>query len=87
MLELSWSMKIGLIAAGSLLLLSNFVDFSYIFSKVFFFRSSQTKEKTFIEIVNLWYRLKTLCEDNNLDIACEKLDEVFPLLNKVLEDE
>lgn len=87
MLELTWSMKVGLIVAGSLLLLSNFIDFSYLFSKVFFFRSNQTKEKTFLEIVNLWYKLKSLCEDNNLEVACDKLDEVFPLLNKVLEDE
>ena len=42
------------------------------------------KQKDFLEIVGLWYQLKSRCDQFNLKIASEKLDEVFPLLNEVL---
>ena len=42
----------------------------------------EAKEETeFLEIVDLWYKLKHSCDSYNLKEAAEKLDEVFPLLN------
>jgi len=35
----------------------------------------------FLEIIDLWYKLKNKCEAHNLTSAVEQLDEVFPLLN------
>jgi len=80
----------GSIGLGVLILLSNFVDMSYLVSKLFFTSGTNketSKQKDFLEIVSLWYQLKESCDKFNLDIASEKLDEVFPLLNGVLEDE
>jgi len=79
-----------------ILLLTNYIDFSYIISKLFFSKVNNTipltpvetdKEKEFLHLVSLWFQLKEKCEDFNLKIACEKLDEVFILLNGALDDE
>jgi hypothetical protein len=82
----------GTIGLGVLVLLSNIVDFSYLVSKLFLSSKPKTtqstdKEKEFLTIIGLWYQLKERCDSFNLDIASKKLDEVFPLLNEVLEDE
>lgn len=87
----------GSIGLGILILLSNFVDFSYIISKLFFSnrnnvnvplpKSTTSKEKDFLQIVGLWYQLKDKCDAFNLKVASDKLDEVFPLLNGVLDNE
>lgn len=83
----------GSIGLGVLILLTNFIDFSYIISKLFFKESANpilsvtNKQKDFLEIVSLWYQLKERCDKFELNVASEKLDEVFPLLNGVLEDE
>jgi hypothetical protein len=81
----------GSIGLGILILLSNMIDFSYIVSKLFFNnsekRNSTSKQQDFLEIVGLWYELKDRCDKFDLKVASEKLDEVFPLLNGVLEDE
>lgn len=85
----------GSITIGILILLSNFVDFSYLFSKLFFktknnitIKNEQiNKEQYFLQIVGLWYKLKEQCDKCNLKVASDKLDEVFPLLNGILEDE
>jgi hypothetical protein len=79
----------GFIGIGCLFLLSNFIDVSYILSKLFFRKRdvvvvTNDKQKDFLEIVGLWYQLKSRCDQFNLKIASEKLDEVFPLLNEVL---
>lgn len=86
---------ISSIALGSLILLSNYIDFGYIVSKLFFRNNSpkpatvnsKNKEAEFLHIVSLWYQLKEECDEFKLTIASDKLDEVFPLLNGVLEDE
>lgn len=39
------------------------------------------QEVKFLEIVDLWYKLKHSCDTYDLKEAAEKLDEVFPLLN------
>lgn len=88
------NLSIWFIVIGVLILASNFVDVPYLVSKLF----SKTKEKSdtikierkeegFLEIVSLWYQLKTKCEQHNLDIASSKLDEVFPLLNQIIEED
>jgi hypothetical protein len=82
----------GSIGLGVLILLSNMIDFSYWISKVFFSRTKKvknigSKEDEFLHIVSLWYQLKEKCDAFNLKTASDKLDEVFPLLNGVLEDE
>jgi hypothetical protein len=81
----------GSIGLGVLILLSNLVDVPYLVSKLFFGQNknvNQTdKQKDFLEIVSLWYQLKERCDKFELHVASQKLDEVFPLLNGVLENE
>lgn len=82
----------GSIGLGVLLLLSNYVDIPYLVSKLLFSNTNKNndqndKQQDFLEIIGLWYQLKERCDKFNLHIASEKLDEVFPLLNGVLEDE
>jgi len=82
--------KIALVSVGLLIVLLNFVDISSIASKLLFRNKPQQvveQQKGFLEIVSLWYQLKNKCEQFKLNVASEKLDEVFPLLNGVLEDE
>lgn len=45
------------------------------------------KEDDFLNVISLWYKLKEQCDKCNLTIASAKLDEVFPLLNGILNDE
>lgn len=40
------------------------------------------EEIQFLEIVDLWYKLKDSCDKYGLKAATEKLGEVFPLLNE-----
>ena len=84
----------GCISVGVLILLSNFIDLPYILSKLFFRtkgadvnNQNLNQEKDFLQIVSLWYKLKEQCDKFNLKVASSKLDEVFPLLNGILEDE
>ena len=79
----------GSIIVGSLLLLSNFIDISYVMSKMLFSKSKVVvdREKEFLAIVGLWYQLKEKCDEFKLVTASDKLDEVFPLLNGVLEND
>jgi len=84
----------GSIGLGVLILLSNFIDFPYLISTLFFSNTPKpsptvktNKQKEFLEIVGLWYQLKEKCDAFDLEVASTKLDEVFPLLNGVLEDE
>lgn len=81
--------KIALLIVAMFILASNFVDIQYLISRLFS-RSKvklvANKEEGFLEIVSLWYQLKNKCDEHELTVASEKLDEVFPLLNKVIED-
>lgn len=88
-------LKIGAVVLGSLILLSNFVNFQSLVSKLVFRTKKKTvenvvtissKQEGFLEIVSLWYQLKQKCDEHNLNVASEKLDEVFPLLNGVLDE-
>jgi hypothetical protein len=85
----------ALIAVGCLTILSNFLDAKWIIAKLFAKKvkpltvseNSTSKEADFLHIISLWYQLKEQCDRCKLNIASEKLDEVFPLLNGVLDDE
>jgi hypothetical protein len=85
----------GLLAIGCLTILSNFLDAKWIIAKLFakkikplaVSKDSTSKEADFLHIISLWYQLKEQCDRCKLKIASEKLDEVFPLLNGVLDDE
>lgn len=88
------NLSIWFLIVGVLILASNLVDIPYLISKLFV--NSKTKidtietvkkEEGFLEIVSLWYQLKSKCDQYDLKIASDKLDEVFPLLNKVIEED
>lgn len=82
------------IAVGiAVLLLASTVNYAFIWEKI---KSSlswfaikrnnvtipvNTKESDFLEIVELWHRLRLSCDEYGLKEATAKLDEVFPLLN------
>lgn len=82
--------KIALVIVGILILASNFIDVQYWISRLFAKSKAkvvQNQEEGFLEIVSLWYQLKNKCDEHNLTVASSKLDEVFPLLNKVLTED
>jgi hypothetical protein len=88
------NLSIWFLVVGVLILASNLIDFPYLVSKLF--TNSKTKvdtvatikkEEGFLEIVSLWYQLKSKCDQYDLKVASDKLDEVFPLLNKVIEED
>ena len=82
--------KLILLVLGVIILSTNFIDIPYLVSKLFAKSKKNNRESSseegFLEIVGLWYQLKNRCDEHNLTVASEKLDEVFPLLNKVIED-
>lgn len=84
-MEIDLSTRIGLGVAGLLVILLMNTDITYLVSKLVFWKNSNTtttSEKDFLTMINLWYKLKAACEKNNFIEASDKLDEVFPLLNR-----
>lgn len=83
-MEIDLSTRIGLGIAGLLVILLMNTDVTYLISKLVFWKNSNTatSEKEFLTMINLWYKLKASCEKNNFIEASDKLDEVFPLLNR-----
>lgn len=82
--------KIGLVIIGIVIVLSGLIDFRGLISNLVFKSktpANPNKQNDFLEIVELWYKLKNKCDQCNLNDASDKLDEVFPLLNGVPEDE
>ena len=85
----------ALLVIGCLSILSNFCDPKWIVAKLFSKKvkpqnvnvGSESKEEDFLHIISLWYQLKEQCDKCKLTVASDKLDEVFPLLNGVLEHE
>ena len=82
------------IAVGvAVLLLGSTVNYGAIWSKIKSYFSwvaikknnvkipENTKESDFLEIVELWHRLRLSCDEYGLKEATAKLDEVFPILN------
>jgi hypothetical protein len=88
------NLSVWFLVVGVLILASNFVDVPYLISKLFSRAkakvavvNTEKKEEGFLEIVSLWYQLKSKCDQYNLTVASDKLDEVFPLLNKIIEED
>lgn len=83
-MEIDLSTRIGIGIAGLLVILLMNTDVTYLVSKLVFWKNSNTttSEKEFLNMINLWYKLKASCEKNNFIEASNKLDEVFPLLNR-----
>lgn len=80
----------SLLIIGVLTILSNFFDPKLIVSALFKTSKKNTtidRESDFLNLVSLWYQLKESCEKCGLTVASDKLDEVFPLLNGILEDD
>jgi hypothetical protein len=75
-----------------LLLVASFYwgDFNYLLAKMLLKKKAVVEKETesidngdqFLHIIDLWYKLRAECVDSKLDSAIEKLDEVFPLLNR-----
>lgn len=83
-------LKIVAIALGLAILVFNFVDFNWLIDKVLskeeekkpiIIDHEENNDKLFLNIIDLWYKLRESCDDYGLKNAAEKLDEVFPLLN------
>lgn len=88
------NLSIWFLVVGVLILASNLIDAPYLISKLFAKSKAKVdtietvkKEEGFLEIVSLWYQLKSKCDQYDLKVASDKLDEVFPLLNKVIEED
>jgi hypothetical protein len=90
--------QIGAIVVGALVILSYFVNFKELFTKM---SSSQPLEKPIDQTINIpdvavsgtsspklsdivhqWEKLKTMCQFYRLGEADQKLEEVFPLFIK-----
>jgi hypothetical protein len=88
------NLSVWFLVVGVLILASNFIDVPYIISRLFSRAKvkvetieTEKKEEGFLEIVSLWYQLKSKCDQYDLKVASDKLDEVFPLLNKIIEED
>jgi hypothetical protein len=85
-------LRILAIVVGLLLVASCYwVDFNYLLAKMLLKKKPLAQKDTvvvvdngdqFLHIIDLWYKLRAQCVDAKLDSAIQKLDEVFPLLNK-----
>jgi len=84
-------LRILAIVTGLLLVASFYwVDFNYLLAKMLLKKKPVVEKETesvdngdqFLHIIDLWYKLRAQCVDAKLDSAIEKLDEVFPLLNR-----
>lgn len=93
-METEMLLRIGAISIAITLL---FVNFDVLSSVKNFFKFLQTsvtpkattittvvpakQEVSFLDVVDSWHTLKNQCKALQLDLAIDKLDEVFPLLN------
>jgi hypothetical protein len=85
-------LRILAIVVGLLLVASCYwVDFNYLLAKMLLKKKPVVEKDVevvvdtgdqFLHIIDLWYKLRAQCVDAKLDSATQKLDEVFPLLNK-----
>ena len=91
MMEIEQILRIAAIVIASLLVFTN-INIKSVLDKikniVVFKRQNIIPETInkkenldFLEIIDLWYKLKNKCEEHNLISAVEQLDKVFPLLN------
>jgi hypothetical protein len=93
-MQIETILKIAALAIGALIILSNFVHVDSLLARILPKKKVKpltevivdTKEdEKFLHIINLWYQLKDNCDSYGLKLAVEKLNEVFPLLNKTEE--
>lgn len=84
-------LRILAILAGVILISTNFISIDYILAKFLPKKnkpvnpspdSTSEDDVKFLHIINLWYQLKDNCGAYGLHLAVDKIDEVFPLLNK-----
>ena len=87
-MEIETILKIAALSVGAIIILSNFVRFDSLLARLLPKKKvpqvaiEDTKEdEKFLHIINLWYQLKDNCNTYGLQLAVDKLDEVFPLLN------
>jgi len=87
-MEIETILKIVALSIGALIILSNFVRFDTLLARLLPKKKvpqvvvqENKEDEKFLHIINLWYQLKDNCDSYGLQLAVEKLDEVFPLLN------
>jgi hypothetical protein len=87
-MDIETILKIAALSIGALIILSNFVRFDSLFARLLPKKKvpqvvvqDDKEDEKFLHIINLWYQLKDNCDSYGLQLAVEKLDEVFPLLN------
>jgi hypothetical protein len=94
-MQIETILKIAALSIGSLIILSNFVSVDSLLAKLLPKKkvnplaeipSDAQEDEKFLHIINLWYQLKENCNSYGLQLAVEKLDEVFPLLNSKKEE-
>jgi hypothetical protein len=79
------------VLAGVLIISSYYFDFSYLVARLLSKKKTAPTETVdnndqFLQIIDLWYKLRGQCVEAKLDLAIQKLDEVFPLLNNKVEE-
>lgn len=85
-------LRILAILIGVSILLFTLVDVNWLIDKLLnkeavkIIPDNKKDDKLFLNIVDLWYKLKASCESYGLLNASDKLDEVFPLLNDKSEE-
>lgn len=92
MVNIELALRVLAIFGGLLLLAScYYIDFNYLLAKLLLKKQQVNKIETntvsnendqFLQIIDLWYKLRNKCVAAKMEAALEKLDEVFPLLNK-----
>jgi hypothetical protein len=87
-MDIETILKIAALSIGALIILSNFVRFDSLFARLLPKKKvpqvvvqDNKEDEKFLHIINLWYQLKDNCDSYGLQLAVDKLDEVFPLLN------
>lgn len=85
-------LRIAAVLVGVVILSTSFVDYNYLIAKLLLGKQKKKEETVdhsvhdeFLQIIDLWYKLRSKCVDYKLDAAISKLDEVFPLLNDNIE--
>jgi hypothetical protein len=85
MFNLETTLRVLALLVGVALVASYYVNPSYIISKLLNMKKNKSLQPIgndkFIQIIDLWYKLRNECVNSKLGSAKDKLDEVFPLLN------
>jgi hypothetical protein len=92
-------LRIGAVAVGVLILLGSWIDVRSIVGRLLTMLTTSkpktppmpvapvaNEDEQFLHIIDLWYQLRSECEDYGLPKALVAIDKVFPLLNDKIED-